>query len=296
MLERVHGKWILAGEHSVLRGSPALVFPVQEKYLEFCIEDSSQEFLVQIEGENSKEYDLLFWGLIEEALKKLNRSRSDLQGKMNISSQLPIGTGLGASAALCVGVSKYFEKMNWITNQELYEFARSLEDLFHGQSSGVDIAVALAGKPLQFSVTGDREVFSLSWQPNWAISYCGQRGVTSDCVRKVQSLIESQPDLGKLLDEQMKQAVLQAREALSLSREDGVSALKEALDKANDCFGRWGLISGPLKEHMSELKGAGAIAMKPTGSGEGGFVLSLWDRKAPEQVGDHPLIKLGPFE
>ena len=32
---------------------------------------------------------------------------------------------------------------------------------------------------------------------------------------------------------------------------------------------------------MVMLKNAGAIAVKPTGSGGGGFVVSLWDKQPP---------------
>jgi mevalonate kinase len=294
--EVVHGKWILSGEHSVLRGQPALVFPVTQKHLKFQCELSEDPFEVKFSCENANEYPLLFWGLIEEALKKLNKTRSDLKGKMSVDSHLPIGTGLGASAALCVGVSKYFYQLGWVEQEELYEFARSLEDLFHGESSGVDIAVALQGQPLKFLRAGDRSQVNINWQPKWAISYCGQRGVTADCVKKVQGFIAENPEQGAALDEQMGEAVALAQAALcDHGEEDGFAKLKKSISMANDCFQRWGLISDSLKQHRNQLKGAGAVATKPTGSGGGGFVLSLWDKQPPAEVSGTPLIVQGPF-
>lgn len=35
---------------------------------------------------------------------------------------------------------------------------------------------------------------------------------------------------------------------------------------------------------MNRLTAEGALAVKPTGSGGGGFVLSLWDRQPPESL------------
>ena len=246
--------------------------------------------------ENANEYPLLFWGLIEEALKKLDKSRSDLKGKMSVDSHLPIGTGLGASAALCVGVTKYFNELGWVKPEDSYEFARSLEDLFHGESSGVDIAVALQGQPLKFTRGGDRSTVELNWQPVWAVSYCGQRGVTADCVKKVQKFIAENPEQGASLDEQMGQAVGLAQKALcDLDEAEGFAELKKSVSMANDCFQRWGLISDALKQHMNQLKGAAAVATKPTGSRGGGFVLSLWDKQPPAEVGGTPLIAQGPF-
>jgi mevalonate kinase len=36
-----------------------------------------------------------------------------------------------------------------------------------------------------------------------------------------------------------------------------------------------------LEEHLGDLKRAGAVAVKPTGSGHGGYVLSLWRDEVP---------------
>ncbi|MEO0335021.1 MAG: hypothetical protein AAF202_01415 [Pseudomonadota bacterium] len=295
--EVVHGKWILCGEHSVLRGKPALVFPVSQKSLKSDCHSFNEPFDDNFTCENANEYPLLFWGLIEEALKKLDKKRSDLQGKMKVDSHLPIGTGLGASAALCVGVTKYFNTLGWVEAQDSYEFARSLEDLFHGESSGVDIAVALQGRPLKFTRGGDRSAIQLKWQPKWAVSYCGQRGVTADCVKKVQKFIAENPEQGRALDDQMGQAVGLAQKALcDMGESAGFAELKKSISMANDCFLRWGLVSDSLKQHMNQLKGAGALATKPTGSGGGGFVLSLWDKTPPKEVGGVVLISQGPFE
>ena len=56
-----------------------------------------------------------------------------------------------------------------------------------------------------------------------------------------------------------------------------LSLLKEALNLGEDCFQQWGLISHDLKQHINKLKNEGATAVKPTGSGLGGYVISLWD-------------------
>ena len=67
--------------------------------------------------------------------------------------------------------------------------------------------------------------------------------------------------------------------------------LTQGLNKASSCFEKWGLISSSLKEHMDEVKQLGALALKPTGSGEGGHVLSLWDSPPPLHKGFFPLFQ-----
>jgi mevalonate kinase len=53
-------------------------------------------------------------------------------------------------------------------------------------------------------------------------------------------------------------------------------SLAEALTEAASCFSEWGLVPASVAAQMRELEKAGALAVKPTGSGDGGFLLSLW--------------------
>ncbi len=273
---RSYGKWILAGEHAVLRGCPALVFPFKSHSMDLYYRKTSEDLSIQFLGDSGRDLNLLFWGLLQNVLDKVGRSRSDLKGEMKISSQIPLGAGLGASAALCVAIARWCEHLGWIEQSKTYEFARSLEDFFHGESSGVDIAVALSGAGLKFTRDGERSNLTSKWEPQFYLSYSGKRGVTSECVKKVQALIESDPGLGQSLDLQMKKAVELAEKALSSSEKEGLQDLIESMNLSRNCFESWGLTEGELDSHMAQMTEAGAIAVKPTGSGGGGYVLSLW--------------------
>lgn len=280
---KVPGKWILAGEHAVLRGVPALVFPLKSRVLELeFIENLRSETLtLELVGEHGKELQLLFWGVLEKACELKNISRQQFKGHLRISSTIPIGAGLGASAALCVAVAQWFYAMSIVKEEELYEFSRTLENLFHGESSGVDIAVALSNKGLKFIRNGERTKVEPQWQPQWFVSYSGKRGVTSECVQKVKNLIRENPELGQKIDEQMAQAVRMSEQALNSDAEQGFSQLKNAIELAASCFEQWDLTP---KEHIQKLKEYGAIAVKPTGSGGGGYVLSLWQNPPPSEI------------
>ncbi len=59
-----YGKWILAGEHSVLRGYPALVFPLKDRGLHLQYEESDQPIKVHFNGDHGLDLRLPFWGLL----------------------------------------------------------------------------------------------------------------------------------------------------------------------------------------------------------------------------------------
>ena len=281
----VPGKWILAGEHSVLRGCPALVFPLSSRRLELSYQQGKEDVLdLQLQGEHGGELRLLFWGVLERACELKKIRRAQLKGQVILKSSIPVGAGLGASAALCVAVVQWLSWMKLVKSEEQQDFARELENLFHGESSGVDIAVALSGQALHFERQGDRHTLQPSWQPKWYVSYSGKRGVTLECVKKVKALFEKNASLAAQLDQSMKEAVLKSEQALSLPQDQGFSILCEAIQKAAYCFEAWGLVEGAPSQHISMLKQAGASAVKPTGSGDGGYVLSLWKEEPPIEL------------
>lgn len=278
-----YGKWILAGEHAVLRGCPALAFPLTTRSLDLQFTPGKQALEVEFSGEHGQELKLLFYGVLENALARLKVPEPP-HGRFILHSTLPVGAGLGASAALCGAVSRWCEAQGWIQTDEVYEFARRLEDLFHGESSGVDLAVSLSSQGVRFVRGGERSNVHPRWWPRLYLSYCGSRGMTSDCVNKVKRLFETDPERARRLDERMRQAVELAQTALLGEPEEGFKRLREALQLGQECFQSWGLAGGDLGAHIQMLERSGAAAVKPTGSGGGGFALSLWDRQPPADL------------
>lgn len=271
-----HGKWILTGEHAVIRGHAALVFPVNDHQLTLTYRSSSSHLSADYSGESGADLHLLFWSVLEHGMHLLGKSLNSLSGHFDLQSNIPIGVGMGASAALCVATARWFLTQNFITDSKLQTFATELENLFHGKSSGLDIAGVSSATGIQFK-QGTSTPLKQTWQPNWYLSSCGQIGITSHCINQVQALWEQHPDLARRIDEQMEASTALAQEALEQHTPDRQIRLAEAINNAGDCFHQWGLISENLQQHIQFLKNKGAIAVKPTGSGGGGFVISLWD-------------------
>jgi mevalonate kinase len=282
---KTYAKWILAGEHAVLRGCPAIAFPLLNRALGLSYRPTTESHHAEFLGPHGAELRLLFHGVIENAMSRL-KVEEPLTGEFKIESALPVGAGLGASAALCGAVGRWCEGQGWIGAGEVYEFARQLEDLFHGESSGVDLAVSLSAQGIHFVRGGERRGLNPVWWPRLYLSYSGARGMTSDCVNKVKRLFETDPSKAREIDARMHEAVRMCEGALLDSSSSAEENLRRALDLAAGCFADWDLTQGELGRHMGELKEAGALAVKPTGSGGGGFALSLWDGEPQKRLRD----------
>ena len=257
-------------------GGAALVFPILAKTLSLNYSAVEGKLGAEFLGDYSSDIHMLFWSVLEHGLELVQHSLSDISGHFTLENNIPIGSGMGASAALCVAVTRWLIWKNLIKGSELSHFAQRLENLFHSRSSGLDIAGTQYEHGLIFQ-QGEIQPLPLSWQPIWTLSFSGQIGITSHCVKKVQNLRQNNGKQAQKIYDKMLASVKQASQALAMPEsKESLDKLAGAINTANQCFSDWDLAGGHVAQHINTLREAGAIAAKPTGSGDGGYVLSLW--------------------
>lgn len=279
----VHAKCILTGEHAVLHGAMAITFPLS--CYRFTLEYApceDYELQADFKGNGSEELKLAFWPALEKCLSTLGHSLSEISGRFLLTNNMPIGAGLGFSACVSVAISRWLCFMDWISDKEIFYFAHKCESLFHGVSSGVDVAAVMSNKPIIYVQNKAVESLTSDWQPALYISNAQKGSVTTRAVATTEHLWQSDHEAATKLCARMQQA---SNKALKSFQDRDAELLKTAILEAKDCYQDWGLINGSLKEHIAELEKHGATAVKPTGSGgEGGHVLSLWTKPIPDSL------------
>lgn len=145
----VPSKVHLLGEHSVVYGKPALLAAIDER---ICVTIASSK-IKQFVGvkEYKKEVNQLL-EILEEEIKKQTRFKKIPSYRLRIKSEIPVGSGLGSSAALSAGLTTAllsFFKVPW-DNKIVFDIAYAGEKFFHGNPSGGDLAAVIEGGFLWF--------------------------------------------------------------------------------------------------------------------------------------------------
>ena len=272
MKVNVFGKVILSGEHSVLRGKNAISVPVKQKKLELQFEPNScLQIEYNLNGKQNKKAQALIENIFLKASELLDIT---VVGTVIINSNLNLGQGIGGSAAMCTAVGKVLLNLNLIKQYDILDFCTNLENMFHKESSGLDIAVCLEEKPILYNRKEKViEIIKPVYQPNLAIINSGINSNTSYCVEMVKQFYKNSkiaPDI----DDRMNSATEYIYNSLTSGDEN---KLITGMNIALECFTQWGLVSN-INKVIKQTFLDGAVAVKPTGAGLGGNVLALFKR------------------
>ncbi len=268
-------KWVLTGEHAVLRGATAVAFPHPDFSLRLAfVPESEGAFEVVPETARSVILDLLH--LVQDEQNARGREFQIPAGKLSLSSNIPSGAGLGSSAALCVAVARWLSEPLGIPEAGLLEFATHLEHRFHGKSSGMDIAVCAVGRPISFVRGRGPTLLGVQSFPHFTFHDTELRASTSECIRRVERLRDDDPVTAIRADELMAKASRQALEGLARS---DLQLVADGMRSAHEAFLIWSLVPGAVQRQVEEFYRRGALAVKLTGAGGGGFLVALWPQK-----------------
>jgi mevalonate kinase len=269
-----NGKIVLLGEHAVVYGMPAIAAGISLGATARA-EPSALSSIRIAEREAQAGDDSELMAALQQTCQALGAGPR----RVEVEVTLPLGSGLGGSAAIGVAVSRAL----LATLGEAETAARVLagadawERVFHGNPSGVDAAAAYAGGCIWFSKESGPQPLFVDLPLPLAICLAGPPASTKQMVESVQRLGERRPDLlGKSLAG-IESLVKNAKLCIQAGDLTGLGQLMNY----NQMLLSGLFLSTPEIERACAIaREAGALGAKLTGAGGGGAVIALCDGSA----------------
>jgi mevalonate kinase len=254
------GKLILAGEHAVVYGHPAIAFAVDRGVR---VTVAPTEGPTRVEPADAR---------LSEALRVVLPDRGFT---VALHSDLPIGRGMGSSAAIAVGlVRAAAEALGERLGAEAeWERAFAIERVFHGTPSGIDQAVSARGGALLYRKGPPIAIQALPC-PSWRVVVLDS-GSCGETRALVQGVRDRRPAVDPALDA-IGALVPRVQAALH-----DPAALGPLLTENHRLLREIGVSTPALDELVALALRAGARGAKLAGAGGGGVVLALVDDPAP---------------
>ncbi len=274
---RAGGKVILLGEHAVVYGRPALATGLPLG-LEVEVTEGAGPALATDQPLDADPRPL---AMLVEAAALLGIDPSRVVAR--VCGDLPVGRGLGSSAALAVATLRALAAASGRRLDQATEFAlgRRLEATFHGTPSGIDPAAAALGGCFRF-VRGDPPAVTPLDPPGafpLVIAFGPLPRSTGAAVGSLRARWEADRARYEALFDAVGAVV--ERGTAAIARGD-LAALGGAFDDNQALLEALGVSSDEVAALVATARAAGALGAKLTGGGAGGAVIALARR--PEFV------------
>jgi mevalonate kinase len=294
-------KIILFGEHFVVYGEPAIVVAIdrrayaeaelrQDKRLRFQSANLNtscyfENGVFKVEQGDAKEARLKFEPVKLAVEKVLAASGKNVGLDITINSAIPVGAGLGSSAAVVASVTAAVSALLGLefSKQDIFRIAFEAERVVHGTPSGVDPAIATFGGTLLFQVDTGFKPLEVKTDVPLVIGNTGVERSTKIQVEKVRETMDSFPQIADPIRKAAREIVLRAVTAL---QENDLETLGRLMNINHALLYGIGVSDESLEWLTNAARKAGALGAKLTGAGGGGCMIALARPERLENVSE----------
>ncbi len=265
-------KFILGGEHSIVTRGRAIALPLKNLRLEVEIGDSTQpQLMVNLQKRTGDELKLL-----QELCRRVGAK--SIPSKIEIKSDIPIGSGLGSSASLSTALAKLYHPES--SREEIAQLALKGEEIFHRNPSGID----------PFTIALEEAIAFRSRDQSWKtvsmkgalMSDCrfllfdsGQIHQTADVQKSVEKTKLENP---LIFDDLMDAMATNAERMIDAFENAKLRELGALMKDSHFRLIQLGVSNDSINEMTDKINALpGCFGSKLTGAGCGGFILGLFE-------------------
>ena len=308
------GKIILFGEHAVVYNRPALAVPVNQVQVDVEVLESDSAGIwihapiINLHAElNTLPPDHAIASVIRQLFSSLQESpspsgrgarrRTELvevgEGgiKINISSTIPVASGLGSGAAVSVALIRALSSFFFLplTDDKINNMVFEIEKVYHGTPSGIDNTDITFNKPVYFIKGQPIETFKVGKPFTIVIGDTGIPALTKESVGDVRRLWLKDNNKFENIFNEIAQISLIARRSIESGKTD---LLGDLMDHNHSLLQQLTVSSPELDKLVLSARNAGALGAKLSGGGRGGNMIALVNQAEASQVAES-LIKAG---
>ncbi|MDI3549381.1 MAG: mevalonate kinase [Methanobacterium sp.] len=292
------GKAILFGEHSVVYGKPAIAVAVDKRArvtikegtnntevkipqldIEAVIDAESRRVTWMNSPQEAGKFDTGILEYIQVALSQLGTPLDGL--KVEVDLEIPIGAGLGSSAAITVATlaaaARYTQQE--VSLEALAHTAHQVELQVQGAASPLDTTVSTQGGFIYFTQEKGAMKIKPALEMPLVVGYTSKPGNTGVLVEGVRKLRETQPTIVNPILDIMEDLANQARKSIIQGEEKEVGELMNINQGLLDALG---VNTEELSCLVYRARHAGALGSKLTGAGGGGSIIAYCPGKTRE--------------
>ncbi len=291
------GKTILFGEHAVVYGKPAIAAAVDRRVYVKIEKREDNRTHVNVEELGVSGFLNLEKGLIEfdngeykkknileYVLRSLIKTNTNDGLEVTINIDIPIGAGLGSSAAVTVATilsSSIYNNIN-LTRDEIAKLAHQVELEVQGAASPIDTTLSTHGGVIYLSKDAEEIItLDINTEIPIVIGYTSKRGNTGKLVESVKLKVEKYPQIMNPILNSMESITNDAREALVNGDHQKIGELMNINHGLLDSLG---VNTEELSKMVYFARKTGALGSKVTGAGGGGSIIAYCPGRVEEVI------------